>query len=96
MLGCQVFGSQMLDQSNGSIINISSASAGPPLSKAFTYSVAKAGIVNLTQNLAREWASRGVRVNSIRPGFFPTAWNIKNFITKERESAMQPLQAWSS
>ena len=83
MLGCQVFGSQMLDQSNGSIINISSASAGPPLSKAFTYSVAKAGIVNLTQNLAREWAPRGVRVNSIRPGFFPTTWNIKNFIKGE-------------
>ena len=99
MLGCQVFGSQMLDQSNGSIINISSASAGPPLSKAFTYSVAKAGIVNLTQNLAREWASRGVRVNSIRPGFFPTAWNIKNFITKERESAIlghTPMQRYGA
>ncbi len=85
MLGCQVFGARMLQQGSGSIINISSASAGPPLSKAFAYSVAKAGIVNLTKNLAREWAELNIRVNAIRPGFFPTDWNRKNFITPERE-----------
>ena len=84
-LGCQVFGKKMVEQGHGSIINISSASADPPLSKAFTYSVAKAGIKNLTQNLGREWGEKGVRVNAIRPGFFPTEWNKKNFITKERE-----------
>ena len=49
--GCQVFGEYMIKNKKGSIINISSASAGPPLSKAFTYSAAKAGIKNLTQNL---------------------------------------------
>jgi len=87
-LGCQVFGEHMLSNGKGSIINISSASAGPPLSKAFTYSVAKAGIKNLTQNLGREWGTKGVRVNAIRPGFFPTEWNRKNFITKEREQAI--------
>lgn len=87
-LGCQVFGKHMLGNRKGSIINISSASAGPPLSKAFTYSVAKAGIKNLTQNLGREWGTQGVRVNAIRPGFFPTEWNRKNFITKEREQAI--------
>jgi NAD(P)-dependent dehydrogenase (short-subunit alcohol dehydrogenase family) len=88
MFGCQVFGHHMVNKGSGSIINISSASAGPPLSKAFTYSVAKAGIVNLTQNLAREWGTQGVRVNAIRPGFFPTEWNRKNFITAEREAAI--------
>ena len=85
MLSCQVFGEEMIKKRQGSIINISSASAGPPLSKAFAYSVAKAGIRNLTMNLAREWADKNVRVNAIRPGFFPTEWNRKNFITKERE-----------
>ena len=88
LFGCQVFGRQMLEQGSGSIINISSASAGPPLSKAFTYSVSKAGIRNLTQNLAREWATQGVRVNAIRPGFFPTDWNKEHFITPEREQAI--------
>jgi len=87
-LGCQVFGGYMVERGSGSIINISSASAGPPLSKAFTYSIAKAGIKNLTQNLGREWGTKGVRVNAIRPGFFPTEWNRKNFITKEREAAI--------
>lgn len=88
LFGCQVFGKHMLDRGSGSIINISSASAGPPLSKAFAYSVAKAGIKNLTQNLGREWGKQGVRVNALRPGFFPTAWNRANFITAERETAI--------
>lgn len=88
MLSCQVFGRYLLEQGSGSIINISSASSGPPLSKAFTYSVAKAGISNLTQNLAREWGTRGVRVNALRPGFFPTEWSMKHFITPEREASI--------
>ena len=88
LIGCQVFGAHMISNGKGSIINISSASAGPPLSKAFTYSAAKAAIKNLTQNLGREWATQGVRVNAIRPGFFPTEWNRKNFITPEREAAI--------
>jgi NAD(P)-dependent dehydrogenase (short-subunit alcohol dehydrogenase family) len=87
-LGCQVFGKHMLENKNGSIINISSASADPALSKAYAYSAAKAGIRNLTQNLGREWGKSGVRVNAIRPGFFPTEWNRKNFITPDREAAI--------
>jgi NAD(P)-dependent dehydrogenase (short-subunit alcohol dehydrogenase family) len=88
MLGCQVFGRHLVEQKSGSIINISSASSGPPLSKAFTYSAAKAAIKNLSQNLAREWAPHKVRVNALRPGFFPTEWSMKHFITKEREAAI--------
>lgn len=88
LFSCQTFGEQMLKQGSGSIINISSASSGPPLSKAFTYSVAKAGIKNLTQNLAREWANKGVRVNALRPGFFPTEWSKNNFINQERQKAI--------
>jgi NAD(P)-dependent dehydrogenase (short-subunit alcohol dehydrogenase family) len=88
MLGCQVFGKYMKTRSSGSIINISSASADPALSRAFAYSASKAGIRNLTQNLAREWAMDGIRVNALRPGFFPTEWNRKNFIDKDRELAI--------
>jgi NAD(P)-dependent dehydrogenase (short-subunit alcohol dehydrogenase family) len=82
-LACQVFGQQMLKQKLGSIINISSASSGPPLSKVYTYAVSKAGVNNLTQNLAREWGTQGVRVNAIAPGFFPAEQNRK-LLTKER------------
>ena len=87
-LGCQVYGEYMLKKGKGNIINISSASAGPPLSKAFTYSASKAAIKNLTQNLGREWGTKGVRVNAIRPGFFPTEWNLKNFIDEDRKKAI--------
>jgi len=83
-LACQVFGEKMIE--NGlpaSIINISSASSGPPLSRVFTYSVSKSGVNNLTQFLAREWATKGVRVNAIAPGFFPAEQNRK-ILTPER------------
>lgn len=88
MLSCQVFGAYLVQKKKGSIINISSASSGPPLSKAFTYSAAKAGVKNLSRNLAREWATSNVRVNILRPGFFPTEWSRKHFITPEREAAI--------
>jgi NAD(P)-dependent dehydrogenase (short-subunit alcohol dehydrogenase family) len=81
---CQIFGKQMLEQGNGgSIINISSASSGPPLSKVFTYGISKAGVNNMTQFLAREWAPHKIRVNAIAPGFFPAEQNRK-ILTKER------------
>lgn len=86
LLSCQVFGEVMVKQRAGSIINFASVSMGPPLSKAFVYSTAKAGVANLTQNLAREWAPFQVRVNALRPGFFPTDWSMRHFIDKEREA----------
>src|SRR5690606_15014659 len=71
-LACQVFGARMIEQGEGgSIINISSASSGPPLSRVFTYGVSKAGLNNLSQWLAREWAPYKIRVNALAPGFFP-------------------------
>jgi NAD(P)-dependent dehydrogenase (short-subunit alcohol dehydrogenase family) len=83
-LACQVFGKKMVTVGKGgSIINITSASSGPPLSKVFTYSLSKASVNNLTQFLAREWATQGVRVNAIAPGFFPAEQNRK-ILTTER------------
>jgi NAD(P)-dependent dehydrogenase (short-subunit alcohol dehydrogenase family) len=83
-LASQIFGRRMVEQGDGaSIINISSASSGPPLSKVFTYSITKAGINNMTQFLAREWAPHRVRVNAIAPGFFPAEQNRK-LLTEER------------
>jgi NAD(P)-dependent dehydrogenase (short-subunit alcohol dehydrogenase family) len=83
-LACQVFGKAMVDAGNGgSIINISSVSSGPPLSKVFTYGVAKGGINQITHFLARELAPHKVRVNAIVPGFFPAEQNRK-VLTPER------------
>ena len=67
----------MVENGKGSIINIASTSAHLPLSRVVSYSAAKAAVLNLTQFLAREWASAGVRVNSISPGFFPAEQNLR-------------------
>jgi NAD(P)-dependent dehydrogenase (short-subunit alcohol dehydrogenase family) len=87
-LASRVFGGQMVEQGDGgSIINISSASSGPPLSRVFTYSISKAGINNMTQFLAREWAPHRVRVNAVAPGFFPAEQN-RRILTDERVAAI--------
>jgi NAD(P)-dependent dehydrogenase (short-subunit alcohol dehydrogenase family) len=87
-LACQVFGKAMVDAGRGgSIINITSVSSGPPLSKVFTYGVAKAGVNQITQFLARELAPHKVRVNAILPGFFPAEQNRK-VLTPERVSSI--------
>jgi NAD(P)-dependent dehydrogenase (short-subunit alcohol dehydrogenase family) len=83
-VACQEFGQAMVERGRGgSIINISSASSGPPLSRVLTYSVAKAGLNNLTQYLARELAPDHIRVNAIAPGFFPAEQN-RLLLSEER------------
>lgn len=76
MRACQVFGNYFLSRDvPGSIINMGSISGLNPLSRVFTYSASKAAVHNLTRNLAREWADRDIRVNTLVPGFFPAAQN---------------------
>lgn len=83
-LACQIFGAHMLETgTRGAIINVASLSAITPLSRVFTYSASKAAVLNLTQNLAREWAPHGIRVNALSPGFFPAEQNRK-VLTQDR------------
>ncbi len=77
LLPCQEFGPAMAARGKGSIINIASVSGHIPLSRVVSYSAAKAALLNVTLFLAREWATKGVRVNSITPGFFPADQNRK-------------------
>lgn len=77
-LGCQIFAPVMAAQATGgAILNIGSVTAHLPLSRVFAYSASKAAVVNLTKNLAREFAPQGVRVNVLCPGFFPAEQNRK-------------------
>jgi NAD(P)-dependent dehydrogenase (short-subunit alcohol dehydrogenase family) len=75
LLPCQVFGETMVAVKKGSVINIASMSSITPLSRVVAYSASKAAVLNLTLWLAREWATKGVRVNAISPGFFPAEQN---------------------
>jgi len=54
----------------GNIINIASMASYLPLSGVWAYGASKAGILNLTKGLAKEFAPSGIRVNGIAPGFF--------------------------
>ncbi len=76
-LGCQVFAPHMAAHGGGAILNIGSVTAHLPLSRVFAYSAAKAAVVNLTQNLSREFAPHNVRINVLCPGFFPAEQNRK-------------------
>lgn len=88
-LACQVFAKDMIERgTKGSIINIASLSGITPLSRVFTYSATKAAVINLTQNLAREFAQYGIRVNALSPGFFPAEQNRK-VLTPDRVESIR-------
>jgi NAD(P)-dependent dehydrogenase (short-subunit alcohol dehydrogenase family) len=80
---CQVFGRHMIGAGGGKIVNIGSVTSHLPLSRVWAYSASKAGVLNLTRNVAQEFAEKGVRVNAICPGFFPAEQNRK-VLTQER------------
>lgn len=69
---CQVFGSHMVEKGTGKIINIASMSSFVGIHRSSAYSASKGGVMQLTKVLAMEWASSGVKVNCIAPGFFYT------------------------
>jgi NAD(P)-dependent dehydrogenase (short-subunit alcohol dehydrogenase family) len=74
---CKVFGRHMLDRGKGRIVNIASLSTFVALYEVAAYAASKAAVASLTKSLAIEWGPRGVNVNAIAPGVFPTELNRK-------------------
>jgi NAD(P)-dependent dehydrogenase (short-subunit alcohol dehydrogenase family) len=64
----------MRDQQSGSIVNIASVHGlvGSAPNNQAAYAASKGGLVNLTRELALQWARHGIRVNAIAPGYFET------------------------
>ncbi|MEO8037584.1 MAG: SDR family oxidoreductase [Betaproteobacteria bacterium] len=71
-LVAQAVGRRMLERGSGSVINIDSLNTYAPLTGVTPYAMSKGGVSMMTRGMALEWGSRGVRVNAIAPGFFPT------------------------
>lgn len=69
----QMVGRQMIEQQQGTIINVASVAglSGGQLNTV-GYNASKAAVINLTRALAVEWGSHGIRVNGIAPGLFRT------------------------
>jgi len=71
-LCCKYLGTPMVEQGKGSIINISSVAGNVGLKRSVPYCASKGGVELLTKALALDWAPKGVRVNTIAPGYFET------------------------
>lgn len=78
----QLVGKSMIDSGGGSIVNIASilglvASGQIPQA---SYAASKAGVINLTRELGAQWGLKGIRVNAIAPGWFPSEMTEEMFV----------------
>ena len=74
MIGCRAVLPAMTAAGSGRIVNIASRAVVPPLGGFIAYTVAKAGVITLTQALARE-VDRGITVNAVLPSTMDTPGN---------------------
>jgi gluconate 5-dehydrogenase len=92
-LVCRAAGRQMLAAGRGSIINVSSSGALmsflPEVGSTLSYTTSKGAVINLTRDLAAQWAARGVRVNAIAPGSIDAG--MTHSIPNERQERMVSL-----
>jgi gluconate 5-dehydrogenase len=85
-LVAQACGRAMLERGAGCIINIDSLNTYAPLKGVTPYAMSKGGVNMMTRGMALEWGARGVRVNAIAPGFFPTDLSKKLWAQEKMSS----------
>ena len=69
---CRAFGKMMLQQGEGSIVNVASVAGLAGIADRAAYNASKHGLIGLTRTLAAEWGGRGVRSNAVCPGWVKT------------------------
>ena len=86
-LSCQAEAKVMLPRKQGAIVNIASMS-GTIVNRGLLqahYNSSKAAVIHLSKSLAMEWSDRGVRVNSISPGYTLTPMNLRPEVAEARK-----------
>ena len=84
-LSCQAEAKAMLANGRGAIVNIASMS-GVIVNRGLLqahYNSAKAAVIHLSKSLAMEWSDRGIRVNSISPGYTATPMNLRPEVAEQ-------------
>jgi len=72
----KAFGTMMLEQRSGSIVNVASIAGLVGIADRAAYNASKHGLIGLTRTLAAEWGGRGVRVNAVCPGWVKTEMDV--------------------
>ena len=80
--GCKAVLPHMLKKNKGSIVNVASVHGIQIIPNCFPYPVAKHGVIGLTKALAVDYASKGIKINSISPGYIETPIIDRFFNTK--------------
>ncbi len=96
---CQLAGREMLRQGSGKIINVASMLSFFGGYTVPAYAASKGGVAQLTKALSNEWASRGVNVNAIAPGYMATQMNTRLIEDEERNQkilARIPVGRWGT
>lgn len=94
-LCAQIFGRQMRTQGRGSIVHVSSVAGSNAQGHSGAYSVSKAGVIMLSQQLANEWGPYGIRSNVVSPGLVVTPMSQAFYDTPgvtERRKAVVPMR----
>ncbi|MFA7204866.1 MAG: SDR family oxidoreductase [Saccharofermentanales bacterium] len=94
---CQLAGRIMLDKGEGKIINMASMLSFFGGLTVPAYAASKGGVAQLTKALSNEWASRGINVNAIAPGYMATEMNtalIHDADRNEKILARIPAHRW--
>jgi len=91
LIAAQAFGPDMIKAGRGSIIHIASIAATNTQPRSGAYSASKAGVLQLSKQLAVEWGPHGVRSNAILPGLIRTPLSAAFYENKEFEEKRKAL-----
>ncbi|MFT8314460.1 MAG: SDR family NAD(P)-dependent oxidoreductase [Clostridium sp.] len=96
---CQMAGIKMLEKGSGKIINVASMLSFFGGYTVPAYAASKGGVAQLTKALANEWASKGININAIAPGYMDTSMNTKLINDEVRNSEILsriPAARWGT